>query len=46
MRTRSRPGSVLRHGWPPDGVVVAGGSNVLIQALVVLSGLGSAAWWP
>ena len=29
-----------RHGWPADGVVVAGGSNVLIQALVVLSGLG------
>jgi len=30
----------LRHDWPADGVVVAGGSNVLIQALVVLSGLG------
>ena len=29
-----------RHGWPAEGVVVAGGSNVLIQALVVLSGLG------
>jgi len=29
-----------RHGWAADGVVVAGGSNVLIQALVVLSGLG------
>ena len=29
-----------RHDWPPEGVVVAGGSNVLIQALVVLSGLG------
>lgn len=29
-----------RHDWPADGVVVAGGSNVLIQALVVLSGLG------
>jgi len=29
-----------RHGWPAAGVVVAGGSNVLIQALVVLSGLG------
>jgi histidinol-phosphate aminotransferase len=29
-----------RHAWPADGVVVAGGSNVLIQALVVLSGLG------
>lgn len=28
------------HGWPHDGVVVANGSNVLIQALVVLSGLG------
>ncbi|MFU8887096.1 MAG: pyridoxal phosphate-dependent aminotransferase [Trueperaceae bacterium] len=29
-----------RHDWPADGVVVAGGSNVLIQALVVLSGIG------
>lgn len=29
-----------RHAWPAAGVVVAGGSNVLIQALVVLSGLG------
>jgi histidinol-phosphate aminotransferase len=29
-----------RHAWPGDGVVVAGGSNVLIQALVVVSGLG------
>jgi len=29
-----------RHGWLADGVAVAGGSNVLIQALVVLSGIG------
>lgn len=29
-----------RHGWHADGVVVSGGSNVLIQALVILSGLG------
>jgi len=29
-----------RHGWPGAGVVVTGGSNVLIQALVVLSGIG------
>lgn len=29
-----------RHGWPADGVVVAGGSNVLIQALTILSGIG------
>ncbi len=29
-----------RHDWRADGVVVSGGSNVLIQALVVLSGLG------
>lgn len=29
-----------RHGWPAEGVVVAGGSNVLIQALVIASGLG------
>jgi histidinol-phosphate aminotransferase len=26
--------------WPEDGVVVAGGSNVLIQALVILAGIG------
>jgi histidinol-phosphate aminotransferase len=31
-----------RHGWPAEGVVVAGGSNVLIQALIVLSGIGRA----
>ncbi|HZJ08446.1 MAG TPA: histidinol-phosphate transaminase [Trueperaceae bacterium] len=30
----------LRHDWDPAGVVVANGSNVLIQALVILSGLG------
>jgi histidinol-phosphate aminotransferase len=29
-----------RHGWPTEGVVVAGGSNVLIQALTVVAGLG------
>lgn len=29
-----------RHDWDPAGVVVANGSNVLIQALTVLSGLG------
>jgi histidinol-phosphate aminotransferase len=29
-----------RHGWDPEGVVVSGGSNVLIQALVILSGIG------
>jgi histidinol-phosphate aminotransferase len=29
-----------REGWPEEGVVVAGGSNVLIQALVVLAGIG------
>lgn len=29
-----------RHDWDPDGVVVAGGSNVLIQALTILSGIG------
>ncbi len=27
-------------GWDPDGVVVANGSNVLIQALVIAAGLG------
>jgi histidinol-phosphate aminotransferase len=29
-----------RHDWSPEGVVVSPGSNVLIQALVILSGLG------
>lgn len=29
-----------RHRWPADGVVVSAGSNVLIQALIILSGLG------
>lgn len=29
-----------RHDWDPAGVVVANGSNVLIQALIILSGLG------
>jgi histidinol-phosphate aminotransferase len=29
-----------RHGWPSDGVVVAGGSNVLIQAATIVAGLG------
>lgn len=28
------------EGWPVDGVVVAGGSNVLIQAAVIAAGLG------
>jgi histidinol-phosphate aminotransferase len=28
------------HGWPEDGIVVAGGSNVLIQALVAACGIG------
>ena len=28
------------HGWPAAGVVVANGSNVLIQALVILAGIG------
>ena len=31
-----------RHGWPVAGVVVANGSNVLIQALVILAGVGRA----
>ena len=29
-----------RHDWPPAGVVVSGGSNILIQALVTAAGLG------
>lgn len=28
------------HDWPAEGVVVAGGSNVLIQALTIAAGLG------
>lgn len=32
-----------RHGWPADGVVVANGSNVLIQAAAVAAGLGRSA---
>ena len=28
------------EGWPAEGVVVAGGSNVLIQAAVIAAGLG------
>jgi histidinol-phosphate aminotransferase len=31
-----------RDGWDPAGVVVAPGSNVLIQALIVAAGLGRA----
>jgi histidinol-phosphate aminotransferase len=29
-----------RHGWPEEGVVVAGGSNILIQSLVIAAGIG------
>jgi histidinol-phosphate aminotransferase len=29
-----------RHGWPADGVAVAGGSNVLIQAATIVAGIG------
>jgi histidinol-phosphate aminotransferase len=28
------------HGWPADGVAVAGGSNVLIQAATIVAGIG------
>lgn len=28
-----------RHAWDPDGVVVANGSNVLLQALVIVAGI-------
>lgn len=28
------------HGWPAGGVVVAGGSNVLIQSLMIAAGIG------
>jgi histidinol-phosphate aminotransferase len=31
-----------RDGWDPDGVVVAPGSNVLIQAAILAAGLGRA----
>lgn len=30
----------LHHDWPADGIVVTGGSNVLIQCLVVAGALG------
>lgn len=29
-----------KHGWDPDGVVVSNGSNVLIQAITVVAGVG------
>lgn len=29
-----------RFGWDPDGVVVSNGSNVLLQALVIVAGIG------
>lgn len=29
-----------RHGWDPEGVVVSNGSNVLLQALVIVAGIG------
>jgi histidinol-phosphate aminotransferase len=29
-----------RHGWDPSGVVVTNGSNVLLQALVIVAGIG------
>ncbi len=29
-----------RHHWDPDGVVVTGGSNVLLQALSIVAGIG------
>ncbi len=29
-----------RHDWDPEGVVVANGSNVLLQALVIAAGIG------
>ena len=29
-----------RHDWPAEGVAVAGGSNVLIQAATIVAGLG------
>ncbi len=32
----------VRHSWDPAGVVVANGSNTLIQALTMVSGLGRA----
>jgi len=29
-----------RHDWDPDGVIVSNGSNVLLQALVIVAGIG------
>lgn len=37
---RLRAALAARCGWPEEGVVVAGGSNVLIAALVTAAGLG------
>lgn len=37
---RLRTALAARCAWPEDGVVVAGGSNVLIAALVTAAGLG------
>jgi histidinol-phosphate aminotransferase len=37
-RVRARVAAL--EAWPEEGVVVAGGSNVLIQALVIAAGIG------
>lgn len=37
-----REAIAARHGWDPDGVVVTNGSNVLLQALVIVAGIGQA----
>jgi histidinol-phosphate aminotransferase len=37
-RVRARLAAL--EGWPEEGVVVAGGSNVLIQAAVIAAGIG------
>src|SRR5690606_8161479 len=29
-----------RHDWPAEGVTIAGGSNLLIQTLTIVAGLG------
>lgn len=37
---RARSAVAALEGWPEEGVVVTGGSNVLIQAAVIAAGLG------
>ena len=41
IHAQSLRGAIARHeGWSPDGVVVSGGSNVLIQAITIAAAVG------